>query len=142
MVALDDGPDCFAKLAVVHRGLESVAAPSFAEVHDELEVHLKGLRADGLLGKGPMGTHEPQATQFDAVPPGPGAGPRRGMATAPAQRGRSAQAPAVRATGPGFGNAGTIATSSRPSGPICRPKSRSTMATACAPWSIRPHQCK
>ena len=52
MVALDDSPDRFAKLAVVHRGLELVAATSFAEVRDELEVDLKGLRAPGFLGKG------------------------------------------------------------------------------------------
>ena len=103
----------------------------------------KGCGRTGFLGKGAVRTDEPQATQLYAVPPGPGADPvAEAMATAPARRGRLAQAPAVRATGPGFGNAGTIATSSRPSGPICRPKSRSTMATACAPWSIRPHQCK
>src|SRR5579863_1375080 len=85
MFALDDSPDRFTKLAVVHRGLERIAATSFAEIRDELEVDLKGLQAHSFLGKGPMGAHEPQATQFDGVPPGP---PPRGQGPGPSAEGR------------------------------------------------------
>jgi hypothetical protein len=62
MVALDHGPDRFAQLAVVHRGFERVAATSFTEVRDQIQVHLERLRAKGFLGKGPVGTDEPKAT--------------------------------------------------------------------------------
>ena len=152
MGPLHHGPNRLAKLAVVNSGGQVIALSRPAKVDHQVEVDFEGLGPHRFLREGPVGGHEAKAAQLNTVlictVPLFAGYVGRGILTAvlagPLLNGlRQCQAPAVWATAPalgtaepgtmGFARSGTKATSSRPSGPICRPKSRSTTATACAP---------
>src|ERR1700693_3917185 len=101
MLSADDGRRPAGDRAVVERVVEAVAGPGGAQVGLYVEVDLERLRPDLLLGQHAVGAHHPQPAQLDTAPAG------RSVHHRVAER----------------------ATSSRPTGPICRAASCSITVT-------------